>query len=80
LSITRLESCTNDVVQGKPLPRAATPAHSRRSRGAWDVALGVFAAGYLALVLFDGVDSPLLSLTLILVVAYELIQPRLPNH
>jgi hypothetical protein len=30
----------------------------------------------LALVLFDDVESPLLSMALIFLVAYELIQPR----
>jgi hypothetical protein len=43
---------------------------------AWDVTLGLCAIAYLALVLFDDVESPLLSLALIVLVAYELIQPH----
>jgi hypothetical protein len=44
----------------------------------WDVALGLCAAAYLALVLFDDVESPLLSMALIFLVAYALIQPHVP--
>jgi hypothetical protein len=42
--------------------------------------LGLFAAAYLAIVLFDDVESPLLSLALIILVIYELIQPRFRNR
>ena len=42
--------------------------------------LGVCSAAYLALVLFDDVQSPLLSMALIFLVAYELIQPHLRNR
>jgi hypothetical protein len=42
----------------------------------WDVALGLFAAAYLALVLFDDIESPLLSMALIFLVAHALIQPH----
>jgi len=47
------------------------------SRAAKDAMLGLCAAAYLALVLFDDVESPLLSMMLIVVVAYELVQPHL---
>ena len=80
MSIIRLESYTNDVVQGAPSPRAETPADSRRVRVGWDVALGLCGAGYLALVLFDDVESPLLSMALIMLVAYTLIQPHVRNR
>jgi uncharacterized membrane protein len=46
----------------------------------WDVTLGLCAAAYLALVLFDDVESPLLSLMLIILVAYELIQPHVRSQ
>jgi hypothetical protein len=70
--ITRLESYTNDAVQGAP------PAPRRvRSQVAWDVTLGLCAFAYLAFVLFDDVESPLLSMALIFLVAYALIQPHL---
>jgi hypothetical protein len=46
----------------------------RRPRLLWDVLLGVFAVGYLALVLFDDIESPLLSLALILVFTYALLR------
>ena len=83
--ITRLESCTKDADQGAPSPRAATPARDSESRGArsqvaWDVTLGLCAIAYLALVLFDDVESPLLSLALIVLVAYELIQPHVRSQ
>jgi len=47
---------------------------------AWDVTLGLCVLAYVALVLFDDVESPLLSLVLIVVVAYQLIQPRLQSQ
>ena len=78
--ITRLESYTNDVVQGAPSPRAETSTASRRVRVVWDVTLGLCAATYLALVLFDDVESPLLSLALIILVAYVLVQPHVRNR
>jgi hypothetical protein len=46
---------------------------------AWDVALGLCSSAYLALVLFDDVQSPLLSIALLFLVAYDLIQPHLPQ-
>jgi hypothetical protein len=78
--ITRLESCTKDADQGAPSVHAETPADSRRVRVGWDVALGLCAAVYLALVLFDDVESPLLSMALIFLVAYALIQPHVRNR
>jgi hypothetical protein len=78
--ITRLESYTNDVVQGAPSPQAENPAGSRRVRVGWDVTLGLCAVAYLAFVLFDDVVSPLLSLALIILVAYVLIQPHLRSR
>ena len=77
--ITRLESYTNDADQGTPSTHAETPADSRRVRAVWDVTLGLCAAAYLALVLFDDVESPLLSMALIFLVAYALIQPHVRN-
>jgi hypothetical protein len=38
------------------------------------VVLGLGVLGYLALVLFDDVESPLLAMMLIGLVAYELVQ------
>jgi hypothetical protein len=38
------------------------------------VVLGLGVLGYLALVLFDDVESPLLAMALIVLVAYELVQ------
>ena len=73
--ITRLESYTKVAVQSTPLaPRRV------RSQVAWDVTLGLCATAYLALVLFDDVESPLLSLALIVLVAYELIQPHVRSQ
>jgi hypothetical protein len=42
------------------------------------VGLGVFA--YLAFVLFDNIESPLLSIALLVLVAYELVQPHMRNR
>ena len=78
--ITRLESYTNDAAQGAPSTHAGTPAESRRTRVGWDVTLGLCATGYLALVLFDDVESPLLSLALIILVAYVLVQPHVRSR
>jgi hypothetical protein len=82
--ITRLESYTNDVVHEAPAPRAR-PAQDAGSRGvrthvAWDVTLGLCTFAYLALVLFDDVESPLLSLALIALVTYEFIEPHVRNR
>ncbi len=82
---TRLESCTKDFLPSAPPPDAGTRAQDARSRGvrsrlAKDIALGVCVSAYLALVLFDDVESPLLSMALIVVVAYELIQPHMRNQ
>jgi hypothetical protein len=74
--ITRLESSTNEVVQGAPSAHAQAPADARRVRVVWDATLGLCAAGYLALVLFDDVESPLFSIALLFLVAHALIQPR----
>jgi hypothetical protein len=81
--ITRLESYTNDAVREATAPQVR-PAQNGGSSGvrthvAWDVILALCTLGYLALVLFDDVESPLLSLALIAVVAYELIQPHVRN-
>jgi hypothetical protein len=46
----------------------------------WDVALGLCATAYLAFVLFDDVESPLLSMALIFLVAYALVQPHVRNR
>ena len=79
--ITRLESCTKDATQGSSSPHAEPPAHdpasSVRAQIAWDIMLVLCGAAYVVLVLFDDVQSPLLSMALIFLVAYELIQPHL---
>jgi hypothetical protein len=63
--ITRVESCTNS-----PVAKAA------RGRLIGDLALVFVAAAYLGFVLFDDVESPLLSMLLIVAVAYELVHAR----
>lgn len=78
--ITRLESCTKDADIGAPPAHAESPAAARRIPAAWDVTLGLCAAAYLAFVLFDDVESPLLSIVLIFLVAYALIQPHVRNR
>jgi hypothetical protein len=44
----------------------------------WDVTLGLCAVAYLAFVLFDDVESPLLSIALIVLVVYALIERMTP--
>jgi hypothetical protein len=83
--ITRVESCTKVVSQGAPLPQAEPQAQGPEARGvraqvAWDVTLGLCTSAYLALVLFDDMESPLLAMALIILVAYELIQPRVRSR
>ena len=56
--ITRREPCTKEM----------------RSRLVADLLLVSLAMAYLGLVLFDDVESPLLSIVLFLAVAYELVQ------
>jgi hypothetical protein len=80
--ITRLESYTKDAAQRGPSPHDETSdqdAHAAelRSRLIKDVTLGLGVAAYLALVLFDNIESPLLSIGLIVVMTYELIQPHM---
>ena len=83
--ITRLESFTNDAVQGALPAPAEAPTQDFASRRVrvrvvWDVTLGLCAAAYLALVLFDDVESPLLAMALIFLVAYALIHPHVRNR
>ena len=82
--IIRLESYTNEVVRGAPSPqaedRSENQAEPRRVRMGWDVMLGLCAVAYLAFVLFDDVESPLLSIALIVLVAYTLIEPHVRNR
>ena len=82
--ITRLESCTKDVTQGSSSRHAELPAHDPasgvRAQIAWDIMLVLCGAAYVVLVLFDDVQSPLLSMALIFLVAYELIQPHLRSR
>ena len=79
--ITKLESYTRDTVQSAGLAApAGTTADSRWARACWDIALGLFAAAYVTVVLFDDVESPLLTLLLIVLVGYELIRPHLRNR
>jgi hypothetical protein len=79
--ITRLESCTNGASQNVRAPRAKSPVQDAvgsglRSQVALDLLLLVCTSAYLVLVLFDDMESPLVSIALIFLVAYELIQPR----
>jgi hypothetical protein len=74
--ITKLESYTKDADDGVN-SRAETATGSRGIRVGWDLALALCAAAYLALVLFDDVESPLLSMALIFLVAHALVQPHL---
>jgi hypothetical protein len=77
---TRLEPSTKKS-QSSRSPRAEPPAQDPvsgelRAQVAWDVTLGLCTSAYLALVLFDDMESPLLAMALIFLVAYQLIQPR----
>ena len=67
---TKSETCTDPAARTAPAP----------SRGARDITLGLCAAGYLALVLFDDVESPLMTLVLAVLVGYELVEPHLRHH
>jgi hypothetical protein len=82
--ITRLESYTKDAAQRRPSPHGETSgqdAHAEvRARLVKDVTLGLCVSVYLALVLFDNIESPLLSIGLIVLVAYELVQPHMRNR
>ena len=83
--LTKLESCTKNTVQGAPPQYAKTAASGSTSkrtvrRRVWEIALCLGASAYVALVLFDDVEGPLLSMALIILLAYELIQPHLSNR
>jgi hypothetical protein len=83
--ISRLESCTKDAVQGTPGPHAEAAGNGfvfkrAAARVVWDTTLCLGASVYVALVLFDDVEGPLLSMALIILLAYELIQPHLSNR
>ena len=83
--ITRLESCTKNTFQGAPPAHAQAPTQDSASRRVrvrvvWDVTLGLCAAAYLALVLFGDVESPLLAMALIFLVACALIQPHVRHR
>jgi len=59
-----------------------TRSESRRAkpRFGWDFALGIFTLGYVLFELFGGMDSPIVSLLVIVVVAWRLVQPHLDRH
>jgi hypothetical protein len=79
--ITRLESCTREAARRAASPGATGTSNvGGRVRAYWDLALGVCAVAYLTLVLFDDVESPLLSLALIILVTNALLQPHLRNR
>ena len=83
--ITRLESYTKDAAQNEPSPRAELPdqdphACEVRTRLLRDVTVGLGVFAYLAFVLFDNIESPLLSIALLVLVAYELVQPHMRNR
>ena len=61
--ITRLESCTKET----------------RGRLVADLALVFLATAYIGFVLFDDVESPLLSIVLVAAVGYELLHARRPS-
>ena len=78
--ITKLEHCAKDSlhVEGAPndgLRMRDAASKPARIRVGWDITLGLTALAYLVLVLFDDVESPLLSLLLVFLVAYALIRP-----
>lgn len=50
------------------------------SRLFWDLTLCLAGILYVDLVLFQQLDSPLLAMILILLAAYELIEPHLSRH
>jgi hypothetical protein len=82
--ITRLESYTKDAAHDPP-PHAGTPAQDAqaaevRARLVKDLTLGLGVSVYLAFVLFDNIESPLLSIALVILVAYELVQPHMRNR
>lgn len=83
--ITKQEFCTKGAVQGVPSPYAEAAADGSVSkriarRLLWDIALCLGASAYVAVVLFDDVEGPLLSMALIILLAYELIEPRLSKR
>ena len=67
------------MAPGAPSPQARDPAGSRRVRVGWDVTPVLCAVAYLAFVLFDDVESPLLSIALIVLVVYALVEPHVRN-
>jgi hypothetical protein len=69
--ITRLEPC---VKSERAPTRRASPTLIQ------DVALGVGALGYVLIALFDDVESPLITLLVVVLVAYWLVRPHLRNR
>ena len=79
---TKPEYCTKDAVLNEPPSPSdrgfsQAPAKWMRVMLIWDAALAVGVAAYLALVLFDDIESPLISLALIMLVTFELLRPHL---
>lgn len=56
------------------------PECCTKSRLIRDAVLALAAAAYIALVLFDDVESPLISLVLLALVGYELVKSRAANQ
>lgn len=74
--ITKMAPCIKDLAKDAPPPHAGQPTQqpsaNLRAQLTWDVVLALCTTVYLALVLFDDLESPLLSVALICMVSYTL--------
>ena len=82
---TKLEYCTKDTILNEPPSRSdrglsQSPSKWMRVMLIRDAALALGVSAYLALVLFDDIESPLISLALIILVTYELFRPHLSRR
>ena len=82
--ITRLESYTKDAApRTQRRARAGQPQVRRRGESR-TLGVGCHAGAVhfriFALVLFDDMESPLLAMALMFLVAYELVQPHVRNR
>ena len=69
--ITRSEPC---IKSERAPTRRASPTLGQ------DFALGVGALGYVLIALFDDVESPVITLLVIVFIAYWLVRPHLRNR
>lgn len=60
----------------EPLAPPRPPSHRTNKRAIWDLAIGIAGLVYLVMVLFVDYYSPVFGVVLVVLAAYEVLEPR----